>query len=123
MLGVSINASKDEIRKAYRNLARKYHPDSNQGNKAAEEKFKEINDAYTILSDETKRANYNAKESQKINNDTKFQSGKYQKSRQSKTNQQSSQKSNSTSNQAKQEFHTDRESIYRQFNNFFGIKM
>ncbi|MDE6886396.1 MAG: DnaJ domain-containing protein [Helicobacteraceae bacterium] len=56
-LGVSQNASSDEIKKAYRKLARKYHPDINK-EKDAEEKFKEINAAYEILSDEKKRAQY-----------------------------------------------------------------
>lgn len=56
-LGVSQSASADEIKKAYRRLARKYHPDVNK-EKEAEEKFKEINAAYEILSDETKRAQY-----------------------------------------------------------------
>lgn len=56
-LGVSKNASMDEIKKAYRRLARKYHPDINK-EKNAEEKFKEINAAYEILSDERKRSQY-----------------------------------------------------------------
>ncbi|MGH9406402.1 MAG: molecular chaperone DnaJ [Terriglobia bacterium] len=54
-LGVDRKAKPDVIRKAYRRLARKYHPDLNPGNKAAEEKFKEISEAYGILSDEKKR--------------------------------------------------------------------
>jgi len=56
-LGVSENASKDEIKKAYRRLARKYHPDVNK-EKGAEEKFKEINAAYEILKDDEKRQQY-----------------------------------------------------------------
>lgn len=56
-LGVSQNATSDEIKKAYRKLARQYHPDINKA-KDAEEKFKEINAAYEILSDEQKRAQY-----------------------------------------------------------------
>lgn len=63
VLEVSEKASFEDIRKSYRKLARKYHPDSNPGNKNAEEKFKEINDAYTILSDEGKRAEYDRKAS------------------------------------------------------------
>lgn len=57
-LGVSKSASADEIKKAYRKLAMQYHPDKNQGNKKAEEKFKEISEAYEVLSDSDKRKNY-----------------------------------------------------------------
>lgn len=56
-LGVAQNASQDEIKKSYRKLARQYHPDINK-DAGAEEKFKEINAAYEILSDEKKRAQY-----------------------------------------------------------------
>jgi curved DNA-binding protein len=57
-LGVSRNASADEIRAAYRKLAMKYHPDRNPNDKQAEEKFKEANEAYQVLSDPQKRARY-----------------------------------------------------------------
>ena len=57
-LGVSKNASADEIKKAYRKLAFKYHPDQNPGDKAAEEKFKKITAAYDVLGDEEKRRQY-----------------------------------------------------------------
>lgn len=57
-LGVNKSASPDEIKKAYRKLAMQYHPDKNQGNKKAEEKFKEISEAYEVLSDAEKRKNY-----------------------------------------------------------------
>ncbi|MBI5960377.1 MAG: J domain-containing protein [Chloroflexi bacterium] len=57
-LGVERGASKDEIRKAYRRLARQYHPDVNQGDKSAEEKFKSISEAYEVLSNEEKRQKY-----------------------------------------------------------------
>jgi molecular chaperone DnaJ len=56
VLGVSRDASAAEIKKAYRQLVRKYHPDANPGNKEAEEHFKKINQAYEVLSDTQKRA-------------------------------------------------------------------
>lgn len=58
VLGVSKNATDDEIKKAYRKLAKKYHPDLNPGDKTAEEKFKEANEAYEVLSDSQKKARY-----------------------------------------------------------------
>ena len=58
VLGVEKTASAQEIKKAYRKLALKYHPDHNPGDKAAEEKFKQVSEAYEILSDEEKRAKY-----------------------------------------------------------------
>lgn len=58
LLGVGKNASQEEIKKAYRKLARKYHPDLNPGNKTSEQKFKEINLAYEVLSDKEKRMEY-----------------------------------------------------------------
>jgi len=57
-LGVSRTATEDEIKKAFRKLARKYHPDVNPGDKAAEAKFKEANEAHEVLSDKDKRAKY-----------------------------------------------------------------
>ena len=58
VLGVSKGASDEEIKKAYRKLAKKYHPDVTPGDQAAEAKFKEVNEAYSILSDKEKRARY-----------------------------------------------------------------
>ena len=58
VLGVEKSASAEDIKKAYRNLAFKYHPDRNNGDAAAEEKFKKINQAYDVLGDESKRRQY-----------------------------------------------------------------
>jgi curved DNA-binding protein len=58
ILGVERTAGADDIKKAYRKLAMKYHPDRNQGNKQSEDKFKEINEAYEVLSDPQKRSRY-----------------------------------------------------------------
>ena len=58
VLGVNKNASADELKSAYRKLAVKYHPDKNPGDKTAEDKFKEASEAYGVLSDKSKKENY-----------------------------------------------------------------
>src|SRR5258705_1331699 len=58
ILGVKKTAAEEEIKKAYRSLAKKFHPDKNKGNKEAENKFKEISEAYAVLSDKEKREQY-----------------------------------------------------------------
>ena len=58
VLGVDKSATDQDLKRAYRKLAKKYHPDANPGNKEAEEKFKEASEAYAVLSDKEKRAQY-----------------------------------------------------------------
>ena len=58
VLGIQKGADASTIKKAYRKMAKKYHPDANPGDKEAEEKFKEVNEAYEVLSDDQKRAAY-----------------------------------------------------------------
>src|SRR5512145_784126 len=58
ILGVERSADEKEVKSAYRKLARKYHPDVNPGDKSAEDKFKEVNEAYEVLSDPEKRKRY-----------------------------------------------------------------
>jgi curved DNA-binding protein len=70
ILDVSKNSTPEEIKKAYRKLAKKYHPDANPGDKLAEEKFKDINEAYEVLSDEDKRKRYD-----KLGKNFSFQNG------------------------------------------------
>src|SRR5664279_4096938 len=60
VLGVAKDANADDIKKAYRKLARRYHPDRNQGDAAAEERFKQVSHAHDVLSDQTKRREYDA---------------------------------------------------------------
>ena len=71
ILGVDKKATPEEIKKAYRKLAKQYHPDKNKGDKKAEDKFKDIGEAYEVLSDEKKRAQYD-----QFGNDPAFQNGR-----------------------------------------------
>ena len=71
-LGVSKTATADEIKKAYRTLAFKYHPDRNPGDTAAEEKFKQITAAYDVLGDETKRRQYDSYEATQDYSNTRY---------------------------------------------------
>ena len=63
ILGVAKDASQDEIKKAFRKLAQKYHPDKNQGDENSDKKFKEINESYQVLSDKQKRQEYDFQKS------------------------------------------------------------
>ena len=72
ILGVAKSASEAELRKAYRKLAKQWHPDANRDNKAAEEKFKRISGAYDILSDAEKRGRYDRGEIDEQGNERGF---------------------------------------------------
>ena len=106
ILGVKKDASIDEIKKVYRKLARKYHPDVNPGNKEAEEKFKEINEAYNTLSDEDKRKAYDAKSGSSSGSD-------------SGTGRKNSQTGQKDSPNAHQKF--DIKDVEKTFERFFGF--
>ncbi|MBS5794722.1 MAG: DnaJ domain-containing protein [Clostridiales bacterium] len=68
ILGVSENLTNEELKKVYRKLAKKYHPDANVGNTQAEEMFKKVSKAYEVLSDETSRAKYDREIKGNFNN-------------------------------------------------------
>ncbi len=72
VLGIQSNASEAEIKKAYRKLAQQHHPDKNQGDKAAEERFKQIAEAYQVLSDPTKKQEYDARTRPNFSRKTSF---------------------------------------------------
>jgi molecular chaperone DnaJ len=71
ILGIQRSANEEEIKRAYRRLAMQYHPDRNPGSKEAENKFKEINEAYEVLSDSQKRADYDRSENQRKRGSTR----------------------------------------------------
>lgn len=72
ILGVSENAAEAEIKKAYKILSKKYHPDANPGNKAAEEHFREITEAYAVLQNPRKRQDYDRKLNENESRDCRF---------------------------------------------------
>lgn len=73
ILGVKTTATADEIKKSYRKLAKEYHPDQNKGNKNAAEKFAEISDAYSILSNEEERKKYDERLSGNTHSQSPFE--------------------------------------------------
>ncbi|MEE3315182.1 MAG: DnaJ domain-containing protein [Treponema sp.] len=77
VLGVEKSATAEDIKKAYRNLAFKYHPDRNNGDATAEEKFKKINEAYSVLGDESKRKQYDMYGSTSYSNTNNAGNGSY----------------------------------------------
>lgn len=105
ILKVNKDASVEEIKKSYRKLAKKYHPDVNPGNSEAEEKFKQINEAHTILSNETSRKDYDLKFNNK--NQSSNNSKAYEKQKERQTHQ------NYTE--------LDMENIQKNFESFFGF--
>lgn len=105
VLGVQKDATLEEIKKIYKKLAKKYHPDLNQGNKEAEQKFIEIKEAYDTLSDEGKRKSYDAK----LNgggSDSSYQQEDRRKS---------------TSSEPSEPAKFDFEEVERSFERFFGF--
>jgi molecular chaperone DnaJ len=105
VLGVEKSATLEEIKKVYKKLAKKYHPDLNQGNKEAEQKFIEIKEAYDTLSDEDKRKSY----------DVKLDGGSSDS-----TYQQEGRKKNTRSEPA-EPAKFDFEEVERSFERFFGF--
>jgi curved DNA-binding protein len=111
ILGVNKGATKDEIKKAYRNLAKKYHPDKTKGDKALEEKFKEIAEAYEVLGNDENRKKYdelgaNWKNQQQQGGDSGFDYSRYY--------------SNTGGQGSHQTFEGDPEMFSDFFNNIFG---
>lgn len=109
ILGVSQRSEEKEIRKAFRALAKKYHPDVNPGNQEAEEKFREINEAYEILSDEQKR--------KKLDEELRGASYTSQKGF-AKTEQKESRKSTTSKGKSQMDF----SDVSNTFTNFFGFR-
>ncbi|WP_315069748.1 DnaJ domain-containing protein [uncultured Clostridium sp.] len=107
ILNVSMNATNDEIKKAFRSLAKKYHPDRNPDNKEALNKFQEISEAYEILSNEDSRKTYNKKLSSFKEDDNKQANNENKKSNSNKSKYQD--KSESIEN------------LNKYFENFFGF--
>ncbi|HOV27078.1 MAG TPA: DnaJ domain-containing protein [Pseudobacteroides sp.] len=105
ILGVQRSATLEEIKKVYKKLAKKYHPDLNQGNKEAEQKFIEIKEAYDTLSDENKRKSYDAKLDGR-GNDSSQQQGRRPKSSRS---------------EPAEPVKFDFEEVERSFERFFGF--
>ncbi len=107
VLNVSINASNDEIKKAFRSLAKKYHPDRNKDDKDALRKFQEVNEAYEVLSKEESRKKYD------------------QEIFKEKNNQETKNKKNKSSREDKTRTYQDKgesiENLNKYFENFFGF--
>lgn len=140
ILEVSPCASQDEIRKSYRKLARKYHPDSNPNDKNASDRFKEVAEAYAILGDEEKRAVYDAQKAEKKHGfgETKtgtngFSAGGAKFSKSDIWNQffyggnpfgqnPLDKDKNATTDGAEYGYGADKKSANQQFANFFGFK-
>lgn len=107
ILEISINATKDDIKKAFRSLAKKYHPDRNPDDKDALKKFQEVNEAYEVLSNEDSRKEYDKKISS-------FKQG---------NNKQTTSKNNRTNNEKTkyQDKAESMENLNKYFENFFGF--
>ena len=107
ILGLNRSASQQDIKKAYRSLARKYHPDVNPGDLKAEEKFKEVNEAYNVLNDEQSKKAYDDKLDGNMQNGDNIREGDRKK------------RQNPSNSDLNQKF--DFGNIERDFEKFFGF--
>lgn len=120
ILGISHNADKKEIKKAYRLLARKYHPDVNPGNKLCIEKFKEIGEAFSILFDDKKRLQYDILRGYTDSRPKSSEQSKGQASKAYKDKKNASNKTKQKEKQADKQFNVDFGNLFKDFTDKFS---